>query len=138
MLSYFTTSKKKKQKAPIYSLVGLVDCIVEEEGEQEGKRKKPSILEETERIRSLRKFFPKLENSPDETSNLLTTQRRTPGSMKVYVDPNLGNIEMIFRSSIIYLDLSAPFMIPSKTTHLQKTLQLLSGPSIHYQDPYSI
>ena len=52
----------------------------------------------------------------------------------VYVDPNLGGNEIIFWSLRIYLGLSAHFMIPSETTHLQKTLQLPPGPSIQYQD----
>jgi hypothetical protein len=53
----------------------------------------------------------------------------------VYVDSYLWEIEMIFRSSGIYLGLSATFGIPSETNHLQKNLQLPPGTSNHYQDP---
>jgi hypothetical protein len=53
---------------------------------------------------------------------------------KIFVDSNLGKLEKIFGSSRIYLCLSAPFRIPSETTHLQKTLHLPPGPSIYYLD----
>ena len=57
----------------------------------------------------------------------------------VYDDPHLGEIEMIFWSSRIYLGLSASFTIPSETIHIQKTIQLPPGPSIHYQHlPWTI